>query len=146
MKRIFLFSIIALAACGDTDQQAGNSIPNRDSLNKAAITDSSNYTSIEWLDSINTNVGKITEGQVIEVSWRFRNSGDKPLRIVDVSAGCGCTVPEKPLEPIAPGDESVIKARFDSRSQGPRFNKTVTVTANTKGQINHYLSFHGEVN
>ncbi len=144
MKYIFLFSLAALIACNNDDKQAGkNSSMNDESIN-AAMKDSSSYTSIQWIDSINTELGKITEGQVVEVSWRFKNTGDKPLVVQNVQAGCGCTVAERPNEPVPPGAEGRIKAKFDSKNQGPRFNKTVTVTANTKDKQTHYLTFSGE--
>jgi hypothetical protein len=66
------------------------------------------------LDSTSKNFGRITEGQKLEVSYKFRNSGDQPLIIEKVQPSCGCTVAEQPTEPIAPGNEGVIKALFTS--------------------------------
>ncbi|MEI9807904.1 MAG: DUF1573 domain-containing protein [Bacteroidota bacterium] len=49
-----------------------------------------------------------------------------------MTPGCGCTVPEKPEQPIAPGQQDVIKAKFNSSGQHKGENrKSITVRANT---------------
>jgi hypothetical protein len=100
-------------------------------------------TTITWLDSAK-NMGKITEGEKVEIAFRFVNSGDKPLVIQSVGVSCGCTVAEKPGELFAPGKEGVIKAIFDSKGRLGANHKTVTVYANTE-QPMHPLSFEVEV-
>ena len=99
---------------------------------EAAMKDSSNYTNIIWLDSTTMDIGKVKQGAVVEVGFRFKNGGDKQLVIEKVEAGCGCTVTEKPEGPIAPGDEDVIKGKFNSAGQavGPHV-KSMYVSANT---------------
>ena len=86
------------------------------------------------------------EGEVLEVSFRFINTGDKNLIISDVRPGCGCTDPVKPEEPIAPGKEGVIKAKFNSKGQHiGEARKNITVTANTKPSPTTVLNFRAEV-
>jgi hypothetical protein len=109
------------------------------------MADSSSYTTVEWLDGTSQDLGKVAEGQVVEVSFRFRNAGKTNLIIEDVSAGCGCTVPEKPGRPYAPGEEGVIKAKFDSRGRKGPNDKYVTVKANTNPYRDHVLSFKIQV-
>ena len=124
---ILILTVCAMAAC-QTQEKKGISEEER----QKALKDSSNYTTIQWLDSTFMDLGKIPEGKVIEVAYHFRNSGDKPLIITSVSASCGCTVPEKPMEPILPGDTSLIKAKFDSKSRPNGENrKQIAVYANT---------------
>jgi len=150
MKYIFISFISAsfLLACNNADTKATES--RDDSVKRAeqvaAASDTANYTSVQWLDSTTQNIGKINEGQVAEVAWHFKNVGDKPLVVVTVIPGCGCTVAEKPEAPIAPGSEGVIKAKFDSKGQGEGVKeKTVNVQMNTKGSASHQLTFRGEV-
>ena len=102
--------------------------------------DSSKFTSIEWLEQTK-DYGKITEGQKLEVSFRFKNTGDKPLIIESVHPSCGCTVADPPKEPIAPGAEGEIKGSFDSNGKQGEQHKTLVVTANTKGGQTHDLAF-----
>ena len=39
----------------------------------------------------------------------LKNTGDVPLLIKDISASCGCTVPEWDKKPIKPGETTEIK-------------------------------------
>ena len=76
--------------------------------------------------------GKINEGDVVEHTFVFTNTGSTPLIIQDAKASCGCTVPKKPEQPIAPGETGEIQVRFNSQGKPGMQNKTVTVTANTE--------------
>jgi hypothetical protein len=146
MRYLFLFLIAGIVvSCTSTDKPATKEQALRDSLNQVAMKDTSSYTTLEWLDSTTQDLGKIKEGSVVEISWKFKNTGDKPLVISNAVGTCGCTIADKPKEPIAPGKEGVIKAKFNSQNQGPIAHKTVTVEANTKPAPTHSLSFSAEV-
>lgn len=75
--------------------------------------------------------GTIKDGDVVEHTFTFTNTGAAPLIISDAKATCGCTVPEWPKEPIPVGDTGEIKVRFNSKNKPGIQNKTVTLTANT---------------
>lgn len=86
----------------------------------------------------------IKQGDIVEYSFKFKNIGQRPLSIKDVKGSCGCTIGSYPFLDIAPKEESVIKARFDSKGKvGPQFT-TITVysNANEKGDV---LSLEGVV-
>lgn len=140
-----------LLACGTNDKgaTAGNGARNSEAVAEKAMKDSANYTQIQWLDSTEQSVGTIEEGQVVEISWHFKNTGNKPLVIASVRPGCGCTLAEKPEAPIAPGKEGVIKAKFDSNGHPNVQHKTVEVQANNSnrngGNVN-LLAFTAIVN
>ncbi|PZD76787.1 DUF1573 domain-containing protein [Mesonia sp. K7] len=59
------------------------------------------------------------------------NIGNEPLIISDVKSTCGCTVPEKPKNPIAPGESAEIKVKYNTTKVG-LIRKTITVYANTE--------------
>lgn len=61
----------------------------------------------------------------------FTNIGDAPLIISDIRASCGCTIPEKPLEPIMPGKKGEIKVHYDTNRLGA-FQKNITIFSNAK--------------
>ena len=146
-KLLFLIMIVAaLIGCNSSDKNAGSSVLT-DAEKQKAATDSTNFTSIHWLDSTSLKLGTMKKGEVVEVAFRFKNTGEKPLIITDVSAGCGCTVPEKPQQPFAPGEDGVIKAKFDSKNQqaGVPHTKYVTVVANTRPITTHQLNFTVEI-
>ena len=147
MKRIFYFLIIAsvLIACNTADEKSPGKILTEEEKKKAE-SDTTSFTTIAWLDSTSVKLGSVKKGEVVEVAFHFRNTGDKQLIITNVRAGCGCTVPEKPEKPYGPGEEGVIKAKFDSKNQhtGPH-TKNVTVEANTRPNITHLLNFTVEI-
>ena len=148
----YIFSIVLISslhfACtsndvNSVDKQSVDSAKRAQQLN--AATDSANFTLIQWIDSTHQNLGKVKEGSVLEVSWRFKNTGTKPLIISNVNASCGCTVAEKPEAPVVAGEEGVIKAKFDSKDRQGMQRKDVYVLANTTGMNNHQLSFAVDV-
>lgn len=101
-------------------------------------------TTIQWIDSAK-DMGQINEGQVVDISYRFKNTGTKPLVIKNVTVSCGCTVAEKPEQPVAPGKEGIIKASFNSSGKPGRNAKSIFVYANTEGSEEHKLEFSVEV-
>jgi len=134
---IILITLAFAAACNTADNKTDTETDKhmQDSLaavkRNQILQDTSNVTTIQWLDSTYIDMGKVKDGQVVEVSFRFKNSGNKPLVITNVSASCGCTIPERPEQPFAPGEEGVIKAKFDSKGRPGVNTKQVYVTANS---------------
>ena len=59
----------------------------------------------------------------------FLNSSDKPIRITNVKASCGCTTPNWSKEEIQPGDSGFVMARYNPRNRPGRFRKSLTVSA-----------------
>lgn len=75
--------------------------------------------------------GTINEGDVVEYSYAFKNTGSAPLIIQNAQGSCGCTASDWSKEPIPVGGTGFVKAKFDSGGKPNIQNKTVTVTANT---------------
>ena len=146
MKYLFLFLVAGIViSCTGTDKSSSKDQTTQDSLNKASLADSANYTTLEWIDSTTQSLGKIKEGSIVEISWKFKNTGNKPLIIADAHGTCGCTIADKPTQPVTPGQEGVIKAKFNSQGQAPNVTKTVTVDANTKPESHHSLTFTAQI-
>ena len=144
MKYILMLLISGslLASCGSTDQNKSAV----KGVHTDALTDSANFTALQWIDSTYQDIGKVKKGQVAEVTWRLRNVGNKPLVIAQVSPGCGCTVADKPEEPIMPGEEGKIKAKFESSGQHEgEHRKYLSVLTNTAQSTTHQLTFRVEV-
>lgn len=76
--------------------------------------------------------GTITQGEIVEYAFQFRNPGKTELLIASAGASCGCTVPDYPKEPIPPGGTGKIKVKFNSDKRIERFQKEVYVSANTE--------------
>ena len=103
---ILLFFIVTIVACKEPDKKITKiSTPEKTQTtsSRKALEDSANFTTMYWLDSTYQDLGKVEEGQVVDVAFRFKNTGDKPLIIPSVSVSCGCTtIPDKPKEPFCP--------------------------------------------
>lgn len=80
---------------------------------------------------IDHDFGTINEGDIVEHTYSFKNTGAAPLIIQNAQGSCGCTVPDWSKEPIPVGGTGFVKAKFDTNGKPNAQNKTVTVTANT---------------
>ena len=77
--------------------------------------------------------GQVNDGEIVEVDYTFKNTGESNLIIYDASASGGCPGPEYPKDrEIKPGESGVIKARFDSSGQTGKQVKSITLTTNTE--------------
>ena len=79
--------------------------------------------------------GTVNEGDIVEYTFKFKNTGDFPLIINKATATCGCTVPEWPKDPIGVGESGEIKVRFNTRNKPNHQTKYVTISANTKPEL-----------
>lgn len=90
--------------------------------------------------------GEVTEGKQVKYTFKFKNTGDQNLVLINVKGSCGCTVPEEwPKNPIAPGETGEIKVNFDSQGRVGNVRKNVRVEANTNPSLN-ILTLTGIVN
>jgi hypothetical protein len=141
---LFLVSAVVLGACKNKDRD-NPALISPGSQVSLAMKDSSRFTTIQWLDSTSRDFGKISEGQKLEVSFRFKNTGNYPLVIGEVRPSCGCTVAEQPTAPVPAGGEGIIRASFNSEGHLGTNHKVLTVHANTSGEQFHRLQFAVEV-
>ncbi len=60
--------------------------------------------------------------------FAFKNTGDAPISITEVSSTCGCTVPEKPEGVFAPGAAGILPVLLKISDRTGLMSQTVTVT------------------
>src|SRR3990170_2751679 len=72
------------------------------------------------------NFGKIKQGVPVTYYFELKNISDKPIVVENASATCGCTVPEKPEQPINPGATGKIKVQFNAAVVAP-FTKDIHI-------------------
>ena len=103
-----------------------------------------NTTTVQMIDSA-YNFGTITEGEKVEYSYKFKNTGTNPLVIFEAHASCGCTIPEKPEKPILPGEIGYLKVVFNSSGKkNQQIDKDINVQANVTPSF-PILKLRGEV-
>ncbi|MFC0771756.1 DUF1573 domain-containing protein [Terrimonas alba] len=108
MKKIFLFAsalVFSVAVMAQTQMKADDVVK---------------FTSEKH------DFGKIKQGVPVTYFFEFKNISDKPVVVENASASCGCTVPEKPEKPIAPGATGKIKVQYNAAAVAV-FNKDVYI-------------------
>jgi hypothetical protein len=74
--------------------------------------------------------GLVGSDEEIACRFGFSNTGDAPLIIQDVVAGCGCTDVKYPTEPVRPGDSGAIEVTFNTRGKNGHQRQVVKVISN----------------
>ena len=82
-------------------------------------------------DKSSYDFGKITRGDKVTYDFKFTNTGKSPLIITNAVASCGCTTPNWPKTPVAPGESALISVQFNSTGKIGLQDKMITITANT---------------
>ena len=77
---------------------------------------------------------KEADGKVSH-TFEVSNTGDMPLVITRVIASCGCTTPEWPKEPVAPGKKAQIKVTFTKTISVYSNGKTGSFIMNIRGEV-----------
>ncbi|MCZ8354580.1 MAG: DUF1573 domain-containing protein [Cyclobacteriaceae bacterium] len=85
---------------------------------------------ITW-EKASHDFGKITQGDVVEHTFRFTNTGNEPLIITNVQVSCGCTTPKGwPKDPVMPGGKGELTVAFNSTGKMGMQNKPITIISN----------------
>src|SRR6478735_8928371 len=63
-------------------------------------------------------LGDIPQNKPVKIEFDFTNTGDAPLLITNVQAGCGCTSVDFAKTPVMPGATSQITAVFNAAAKG----------------------------
>lgn len=82
-------------------------------------------------DLIKVNVekhdfGKIKQNVPVTYNFEIKNVSDKPVVVENSWGSCGCTTPEKPKEPIQPGQTAKLKVQYNAAALN-RFEKEVYI-------------------
>lgn len=114
----------------DTEKAMTNIAPANEA-NQVSKPVDGKYPKVQ-LNKMEHDFGTITAGDKVETEFIVKNIGEADLIIIDAVGSCGCTVPDKPKEPIKPGSSAPIKVSFDSTGKSGQQSKTVTLTTNTE--------------
>lgn len=127
----------AFAAC---NQQSSNDAPAKDQLStdlvqnpqSAAGIDKEALAKMPTMDFADTvhDFGTVHEGEIMQYDFKFKNNGPTPLVIGSAGGSCGCTVAEYPHEPVQPGQEGIMKVKFNTEGKTGYQEKSVTISSN----------------
>ena len=111
--------------------------------NMAVAQEVQNGAKMEFAKEVH-DYGTIENGANGECTFEFKNTGNAPLIISNAKGSCGCTVPQWPKEPIAPGASSKITVKYDTKRPGA-INKSVTITSNAVNAPTKVIRIKGNV-
>jgi hypothetical protein len=77
--------------------------------------------------------GSIKQGDIVDHTFKFKNTGTQPLVISNIGVSCGCTTPAWTKEPVQPGKMGTISAKFNSAGKEGMQNKVLTIDSNSVG-------------
>ena len=147
---IVILTSVFIVSCGNNSQEQKDGevrvspdIVNNPETASGEITDKTGVPKFDF-EEITFDLGTVQSGESVTHEFKFKNSGDKDLIISQAKGSCGCTQPEYPKDPIAPGDEGVIKVTFNSTGISGQITKNVTLIANTTPNTK-VLTITGEV-
>ena len=124
--------IIGCGGQGDHTQQTikdSQSIPLSEGLKGPEIL----------FDTLVNDLGKIYEGEQVLCYFKYQNTGDEPLVIHSIKAGCGCTVPKWNEEPLQANEKEDIKVLFNSSGKRGNQKIRITVTSNAGTAVSSLL-------
>lgn len=113
MKRIIILSFALMLFCGAA----------------WAKKEASGSPSIKFNETV-WDFGTIKQDRPATHSFEFVNDGTGNLVILEATAECGCTKPEWPQKPIAPGKKGKVTVTFNPLTARGSFEKTVVVRTN----------------
>jgi hypothetical protein len=148
MKKLFLFALsfafgLALMAQNDSKKVVDKKTTTKEqkitlvkpatttapATQTAQIQPSQPGPSPDDVMKVNTtehNFGKIKQGVPVTYYFELKNISDKPLVVENTYASCGCTTPDKIVDPIMPGTTVKLKVQFNAAAVGP-INKDVHI-------------------
>lgn len=145
----FLLATSLLFSCGNDSNEGGELVEEiqaegkissiiRSPITASGDADTVNVARMEF-EELEFDFGEVKEGEVIEHTFKFTNTGKIPLLISHASSTCGCTIPEWPEEAIGPGEDGEILVKFNTKNKPNKQEKTVSVIANTYPSLNKVL-------
>jgi len=75
-------------------------------------------------------MGTLDQGDIYNGEFTVRNIGEKPLVILSIITGCGCTTTSYDTKPIPPGEDRTISFSFDSKGRMGLQFKTIDLVTN----------------
>lgn len=84
-------------------------------------------------EKLEHDFGAVFDTEPVDTAFKFRNTGNAPLRIDRVHASCGCTATKLSKQVFAPGEEYQIEVSFRPQGAGVS-SKYITVASNDPKQ------------
>jgi len=130
-KSIFILAAVALVTFTSCKENAADKVSEENVAAAAERDAEATKFPVMVFEETEFDFGTIDQKAPQEHLFKFTNTGDADLIIVDAKSSCGCTVPEYTKDPVAPGATGELLVKFDGSGKN-QVSKTVTITTNTK--------------
>ena len=130
-KSVLLVAILSVFAFSSCKDNAADKVNEENVATAEARDAESGKFPVITFEESQFDFGTIDQGTNVEHVFKFKNTGEAPLMIVNAKSSCGCTIPEYTKEPVAPGADGQLLVKFNGSGQN-QVSKTVTLTTNTK--------------
>ena len=91
-----------------------------------AVTAQTKPDDVIKLNTEKYDFGKIKQNVPVTYFFEIKNTSDKPIVVENSWGSCGCTTPEKPKEPIQPGQTAKLKVQYNAAALN-HFEKDVYI-------------------
>jgi hypothetical protein len=99
---------------------------------------------LQW-DSLVADLHPKLSDKTAVAHFKYKNTGDKPVKILAVKPSCGCTTAEPPKDPVAPGATGQIEATFHIGDRVGLQTKTINVQTDEAPDSNTKLTLKADV-
>lgn len=85
------------------------------------------------------DLGRMKQMESRTTTVKVSNAGGGILKIDDVRADCGCTVPELAVKELKPGESTTMTIHFDSKQFNGQVHKMIRISCNDPEHRNYEL-------
>ena len=146
MKILLTLSCIfflAFSLHAQTATFAKNSGTQSTNISASAVQPNSPVDEVLVLKETEYDFGKIPQGKPVTHVFDIVNNGKESLKIINVQASCGCTMPNWEKDKVQePGEKTKITVGYNAASEGV-FTKVITITYNNN--LTKQIVIKGEV-
>jgi len=97
------------------------------------------------LSSTEWDFGVKWHGEPCSTEITIGNTGDAPLKIINVRSSCGCTVARPKKRELLPGESDMMTLSYNTKKNAPKVTQTVTLETNDPQQPRVAIRIKGEV-
>lgn len=103
------------------------SLERRVSVEKVELISSEiKYGAIGFINKYQ-DFGQIEEEDEVSFDFKFKNYGNRNLKILNIVSPCGCTTPKYSKDPVGPGEEGTVTINFNSKGKKGPQNKIIKI-------------------
>lgn len=97
-----------------------------------AVLNGSAHAALTW-EKTEANLHPTLSDKTAVAQFKYKNTGDKPVKITSVHSSCGCTTAALAKEVVAPNESGEITATFNIGNRSGVQTKSISVMTDEEG-------------